>query len=316
MSDDEASRSIVPTDESRRGFLQKGALSSGAFAFGLGSLGFTDSGVVMQTEGNETETPGTETPVGTVDEGGEALMFNDEFRAGAQFRVKSPVINEDPAIRNVAQDTVFGEYNTRAIEYLNTDEEVYLFPAEDAEVEQGVVYELHDEYFRFDDASPDSGILDVRFERVPEEDVLVPDEDNRFEPMDDFDVVEGGGKALVDVRNFSPGALLEITSGVVEWTPGPDVQGSDIFSTYNTRHARYLNTNDEFLIYPAGAADVEEGGVYLMQNEFDVTDPEGQLVTADLDRVDEDDLDDAWFEDDDETDGGTVGDGVTANDSV
>jgi hypothetical protein len=95
----------------------------------------------------------------------------------------------------------------------------------------------------------------------------------------------------VQSSDFFAGSLVEITSSVVDWTPRPDVQGSDIFSDYNTRYARYLNTNDEVLIYPAEAAEVEQGGVYMIRDEFDITDPEGQLVTTDLDRVNEEDLD-------------------------
>lgn len=298
MSDDGDDTLIERIVESRRSFLQKGALASGAAAVGLGGLGLSRSAdPVAGQDDNETATPNGTDASGDAglqaNGGGKALMFNDEFRPGAQFRVKSPVVEQNPDVMGVQEGDVFSEYNTRVIEYLNTDEEAYFFPAHDAEVEQGAIYELHDNFTLFDDDAADSGIIDVRFESVGEDDVLFPSEDNQLDPQEDFDLVEGGGKALVQAGDFHPGALIEITTDVVEWTPRPDVQGSDVFSEYNTRHARYLNTNDEFLLYPAEAADVAQGEVYLIQDEFDITDPEGQLVTTDLDRVDGDDLDDA-----------------------
>jgi len=280
MSDQNES-SIAPFANSRRSFLRKGALGSGVAALGIGGMGLSSG----------QEDDGTERPADEAAEGGKALMFNDEFRPGSQFRVKSPVIERNPDVRGVEQGDIFSEYNTRIIEYLNTDEDVYFFPAQDAEVEQGVVYELRDNFTLFDDDAADSGVIDVRFEPVDDEDVLFPGEDNRLDPQDDYTLLDGGGKALVQAGDFFAGSLVEITSGVVDWTPGPAVQGSDIFSEYNTRHARYLNTDDEFVVYPAEDAEVERGGIYVIRDEFDITDPEGQLVTADLDRVDESTLD-------------------------
>lgn len=288
MSDENESP-IEQFVNSRRSFLQKGAVGSGIAALGIGGAGLS-VGQEGTDDGTETGTE-TETPDGESAEGGKALMFNDEFRPGSQFRVKSPVVEQNPDVRGVEQGAIFSEYNTRIIEYLNTDEDVYFFPAQDAEVEQGVVYELHDNFTLFDDDAADSGVIDVRFSPVDEDEILFPGDDNRLDPQDDFDIIEGGGKALVQTGDFFAGALVQITSGVVDWTPRPAVQGSDIFSSYNTRHARYLNTNDEFLIYPAEAAEIDQGGIYMVRNEFDISDPEGQLVTADLDRVNEADLD-------------------------
>lgn len=293
MSDENESQ-LEQFVNSRRSFLQKGAVGSGVAALGLGGMGLTGG-----QEDDETDTPSgdseTDTPSGESAEGGKALMFNDEFRPGAQFRVKSPIIEQNPDVRGVEQGDIFSEYNTRIVEYLNTDEDVYFFPAHDAEVEQGVVYQLSDNFTLFEDDAADSGIIDVRFNPVDEEGILFPSGDNQQDPLDDFGLLDGGGKALIQASNFFAGALVQITSGVVDWTPRPAVQGSDIFSEYNTRHARYLNTNDEFLIYTAQAGEFEQDGIYLVRDEFDITDPEGQLVTADLDRVNESDLDDELF---------------------
>ncbi|MDG5776797.1 twin-arginine translocation signal domain-containing protein [Haloarculaceae archaeon H-GB2-1] len=274
------------TTDSRRRFLQRSALAGSALA-----LGVPGTTAAQETTESETTTSGGGAATG----GGKAQMFNDEFRPGAQFRVKSPVIEQHPQIDGVSEGNFWSEYNTRIIEYLNTNEEVYFFPAEAAEIQQGSVYELQTNFTLFADDVADEGVITVSFDEVGDDDVLVDTDDNQLVPDDDFDVIEGGGKALVRGKNFFPGALLELTSGVVDWTPREEVQESDIFSEYNTRHAEYLNTNDEFTIYPAEAADVTEGGIYVVREEFDVTDPAGLLVTADLDRVNEDDLEDGWL---------------------
>lgn len=70
------------------------------------------------------------------------------------------------------------------------------------------------------------------------------------------------------------------------------VEDSDVFSESNARFAECLNTGDECQIYPAQEAEIEEEAVYVLRDEFDVTPPEGDLVTAELDRVDEEDLND------------------------
>lgn len=259
--------------ETRRSFLTKGALAAGA-AVGLAGC--------SQLRGQEAPANGTATdsPTGTDAPGkggGKALMFNTEFRGGAQFRVVSPVIEQRPDVEGVQEDDVFSEYNTRVIEYLNTDEDVTFFPAHDAQVQQGRVYELHDNFTLFSDETNDAGIIDVRFTRVGEQQAFDPD---------DWAVVEdGGGKALVRWNEYRPGAVFKITSGVVEWTPRDDVQESDVFSGYNTRFAEWVNTQDDFQVYPAQDAQVQRGAHYRMTGEFDVTDPEGNLVTVDLERV-------------------------------
>lgn len=269
--------------ESRRGFMKKSALTSGGLAVGL-----TGSVTAQATE--------TTTGVGgDVDAGGEALIFNDEFRPGTQFRVVSPVLEQNPDIGGGEQRGIWNEYNTRRIQYLNTNEEVYLFPAQDAEIEEGRVYELKGNFSLFADGAHGRDVLSVFFGPVGEDEVLISDDDGQLDPGEDFEIVDGGGKALVRADSFYPGSLVQITSGVVEWTPREQVRGSDIFSAYNTRHAEYLHTNDEFLIYTAHDGEFEPGAVYMMRDEFDITDPEGTLLTVDLDRVNRDDLDDGFF---------------------
>ena len=212
------------------------------------------------------------------DPGGKALMFNDEYRPGAAFRVVSPVIEETPDVEAVQEQNVFGDTNTRVIEYLNTGERVLFFPVESAMVEQGRIYE-----FSPDDLSVfqgEEGLVSVGFD-------LRQDVTGTVDPHDDYEVIDGGGRALVAISNFYPDALFRVESDVVDWKPRQDVAGSDLFTEYNTRLAEYRNSSDEFLLYPAHSATVERGALYVMRREFDVTEPEGKLATAQFARVDE-----------------------------
>lgn len=263
--------------------MKKSALTSGALALGL-------SGTVAAQETETTTGNG-----GAQGDGGKALMFNDEFRPGAQFRVVSPVLEQNPDVEGVEQGDIWSEYNTRSIEYLNTNEQVLLFPAHDAEIQQGQVYELESNFSLFADNVADEGIISVEFDPVPENDVLIPDDDNQLNPGDDFGIIDGGGKALVQPSNFYPGALVQVASPVINWNPRENVQGSGFLSDYNTRHAEYLNANDEFQLYTAEAGQFEPGATYVIRKEFDITDPEGRLLTVQLDRVNEEDLDDDFF---------------------
>jgi len=255
--------------ESRRSFMKKSAVASGGLALGVGG-----TGTVAAQDGDAAE-------------GGKALMFNDAFRPGAQFRVVSPVIEQQPDVSGVNQGDIWSNYNTRAIQFLNTNEQVLLFPAHDAEVKQGQVYELQKNFSLFADDTNDQGIISVSFEPVGEDEVF----DDEFDVLDD-----GGGKALVKRDVFRPNALFRVTSGVVKWTPNDNVQGTDLFSDYNTRFAEYLNAGNQFMFYPAQAAELKQGAIYVMSDEFDVTDPEGNLMTVDFDRVDEATLNDGLLD--------------------
>ena len=298
MSDDldtEVDSSMTENDqrllgsESRRSFVKKGALASGGLTFGLSGTGAAqDGGNGSDGNGGGGNGGGNGGDGGSVAEGGKALMFNDEFRPGAQFRVVSPVVEQQPDVSGVNQGDIWSDYNTRIIEFVNTNERVTLFPAHDAEIEQGQTYTLQDNFSLFADDTNDEGIVSVSFEPVGQNEAVADD---------DWDVLdEGGGKALINANTFHPNALFRVVSGVVKWQPKNNVQGSDIFSTYNTRFGEYLNANDEFLFYPAADAEVKRGAVYVMNKEFDVTDPEGNLVTVDFERVDESTVNDGLLD--------------------
>lgn len=259
--------------ESRRSFIKKSAFSVGA-TVGLAGCSQLNGEGDGDPTGTDTD---TDTDDGDVESAGKALMFNTEFRGGAQFRVVSPVIEQHPDVDGVQEGDFWSDYNTRIIEYLNVDQEVTFFPAHDANIEEGKVYELHDNFSLFSDDTNDEGVVSVKFTEVNEEQAF---------DADDWNVVEeGGGKALVRWNDYRPGAVFTIVSDIVDWTPRDDVEGTDVFSGYNTRFAEWLNSQDDFQIYVAQDASVESGVNYRMTDEFDVTDPEGNLVTVDLDQV-------------------------------
>lgn len=263
-------------NESRRSFLRKGSLTTGVLAIGLSSTG----GVAAQ---NGRATNGQRS-------GPEALMVKDEFRPGALFRVKSQVLQQTPEIEGVAEGEIGNRYNVRIIEYLNTDEEVYFFPTKGAQVRQGEVYQFQSGFRMADD--PSESLITVGFEPFAQQ---LTNDENQLQPGSDLEVVEGGGKALVRVDNFIPGALIVITTGIIDFVPPADVQGSDIASEYDSRLAEFLNTGEDLLVFTAHAAEIEQGGVYVIRDEFDITDPEGNLVTIELDRVRKSDVDDEFF---------------------
>ena len=108
-------------ESSRRTFM------AGALAGGL-ALG-TGTNVALAQDEDEVDTKQYE-----------ALIFAGSFHPGARFEVTSDVLNYTPVVPQGAR--TFGEHNSRVIKYLNTDERVLFFPANDAEVQKGAVYEL------------------------------------------------------------------------------------------------------------------------------------------------------------------------------
>lgn len=269
------------TDESRRSFIRRGALASGGLAVGLGSVGQ----VTAQGGAGTTET--------SAGEGGDArsaLMYNHAYHPGAQFRVVSPPIPERPDLEDRPEGMSLEGYTTRLVEYVNTSEEVQLLVPPDVDVERGSVYELSRLFSAFQ-ATPAQGLVSIEFEPVSEGDALFDDDGNPgWEPGQDFDVVEGGGQALITGYRFYPGALFRITSGVVEWVPREKIQRSGASGNYNTRLAEYLGTNMSFVLYPAQEAQVEPGAVYVMHQESEPADAGGRLRLVSFSRVDESDL--------------------------
>ncbi|MFB6164394.1 MAG: hypothetical protein ABEJ31_04480 [Haloarculaceae archaeon] len=63
-------------------------------------------------------------------------------------------------------------------------------------------------------------------------------------------------KAIMPVSQFQPNSRFVITSPVVRWSPNVAAIRDDVWSDYNTRTIRYLNTNENVLFWQAHEAQV------------------------------------------------------------
>jgi len=106
--------------DSRRSFIKKGAAASGALALGA-------SGVVAGQDGDD------DGGIGDLDDNWKALTFISNFHPNARFTFVSGVVEWVPNYGDV-RDSFFSDFNTYHIRWLNTDEVVPLFVAEDANV--------------------------------------------------------------------------------------------------------------------------------------------------------------------------------------
>lgn len=70
-------------------------------------------------------------------------------------------------------------------------------------------------------------------------------------------------KGLMFTGQFHPGARIRVVSDVVEWEP--EVTGFTAWSDYNTRFARYQNTNERVPFFPSNEAEVQQGRVYSLE---------------------------------------------------
>lgn len=68
----------------------------------------------------------------------------------------------------------------------------------------------------------------------------------------------------------------------------PDVEQSGLFTDYNTVHAEYFGTNEQFLLFAQEAAETEQDRLYVMRDESEIFDPAGNLVAAEFNAIDED----------------------------
>lgn len=164
--------------DSRRSFLKKGAVATGALA--LGSSGAATAQRVQTDD--------------SLDDGWKALIFISNYHPQARFTFVSGVVNWVPNYGDV-RDSFFSDYNTYQIRWLNTDEVVPLFVAEDAPVSdsdydedlgfitdaeddpnQPNVYEMDREYAPFGD---NERLIEVEASAVgdDEEDAILETED-------------------------------------------------------------------------------------------------------------------------------------------
>ncbi len=106
--------------------MKKGAVASGALAIG-------GSGVVAGQEGDDTDTDGDDGGIGDLDDNWKGLVFASNFHPNARFTFVSDVVEWTPNYGDV-RDSFFSDYNTYQIRWVNTDEVVPLFVAEDASI--------------------------------------------------------------------------------------------------------------------------------------------------------------------------------------
>ena len=259
---DNAERSV---QRSRRTVLK----ASGA-ATVASLLGFSGSAVAQEGGGD--------------DQGGmTAWMFNDEVRPGAAFRVASPELADQPNVNEDVAGALPAGSTTRVVEYFNTQEEATLLLPEDADVEEGERYQFT-ETMQFVEGASGEGLVRVQFQ---------PIEDDEFSfdlvESDEVEILDEGGEGAIRPRNFSAGSIFRVTSGPQGWVPD-DIEQSGYFTEYNTLHAEYLGTDDEFLFFPQEDAEVEIDALYTVEQEWEMFDPVGNLVAVEFSRVEEDSI--------------------------
>lgn len=209
-----------------------------------------------------------------------AIATQEAYFSGAIFRVVSPPLKDAPAVGN--QD-LLKNYNTRIIEHFNTNDQAYLFVPKDSAVTKGEVYVFDD---RLGDQREgelaSENLLRVQYRPLTDADLPF-----KLEADEDFEILEeGGGEAALRPDDFYSKALFEITSGPQGWVP-QDIEQSGLFTGYNTVHARYLGTMQQFLLFAQEGAQTETGQLYVMRDEAEIFDPAGNLVAAEFSPIDE-----------------------------
>ncbi|TMT86204.1 hypothetical protein E2L06_06170 [Haloterrigena sp. H1] len=256
----------TPRFETRRRFIGTGTATVGALAFGV------TGSTTAQESGDEAADASFQDVIST----------RETYFSGAIFRVVSPPLENAPVVQN---EEPVQNYSVRVIEYFNTNEEGYLFLPPNAQVERGQVYVFDDRLGSGAPELPAANLIRVEYRPVTQAELPF-----KMEEDEDFEYFEGGGgEAAVRPDDFYSSALFEITSGAQGWVP-QDVEQSGLFTDYNTVHARYLGTNQRFLLFPQEAAGTNPGQLYVMRDESEIFDPAGNLVAAESSPVDEDSL--------------------------
>lgn len=251
---------------SRRWFVKTGAITSAALGFGA-----------VRNAGAQNSTVESETEQGQLQE---AYTTGETYFSGTVFRVISPPLQDTPAVD--APDRL-RNYSVRVIEFFNTNEEGYLLVPQDTQIEEGTKY-VFDQW----EAPIQTEVSTSEFIRVQYRPLTESDLPFDLEVEEDFDILDdSGGEAAVRPDNFFSSAPFTITSGPQGWVP-PDVEQSGLFTDYNTVHAEYFGTNNQFLLFVQEAAETEQGQLYVMRDESEIFDPAGNLVAAEFNAIDED----------------------------
>lgn len=124
MTDDNSVNDRITGDETRRSFLKKSAVATAGAA--------ATSGVASAQNQSDGDDDNIDVG-GDLDDNWKALIFVDNFHPNARFAIVSGVVEWTPNYGDI-QDSWFSDYNTRHIRWLNTDEVVPLFVAQDANV--------------------------------------------------------------------------------------------------------------------------------------------------------------------------------------
>ena len=251
---------------------RRSVLKAGGAATVASLLGVAGSAAAQEGDGGGTNQDTTS-----------GWMFNDEVRPGAVFRVKSLPLDERPNIADDAAQSLPQNPTTRVIEYFNTAEEATLILPSDAGVEQGELYQFT-ENMQFVEGGAAEGLVQVQFQPLGEQGFPFDLADNN-----QVEVLDEGGEGAVRPRNFSGGSIFRVTSGQQGWVPN-DVAQSGAFTSYNTRHAQYLGTDDEFLFFPQEDAEVQTDALYTVKSEWELLDPAGNLAAVEFNRVREDSI--------------------------
>lgn len=253
---------------SRRWFVTAGAITSAALGFGV----IGNAGAQNSTAEGETD----QTDQGQLRE---AYTTGETYFSGTVFRVVSPPLQDAP----VDAPDRLQDHSVHVIEFFNTNEEGYLFVPQDTRIEEGEKYVFDQWEAPIQTEVGTSEVVRVQYRPLTESDLPF-----ELEVGEDFDVLDdSGGEAAVRPDNFFSSAPFTITSGPQGWVP-PDVEQSGLFTDYNTHHAEYFGTNEQFLLFAQEAAETEQGRLYVMRDESEIFDPAGNLVAAEFDAIDED----------------------------
>ena len=183
---------------SRRSILKTGALAS----IGLGVGGSAIGSAVAQTDGDgDGFGDGVGDPGWFLeDEAMKAVIFRDAFKPNGLFTIASPVLQFQPETPGV-QDNVWSDYNSRAIRYMGTNEQVLFFPADDAPLgpyNEQFGYVVDDQFVENDqiviDGEPIGNQLDDQERSQLRPAIFIMDQE--FTPL--------GGDEYVVTVNFSP----------------------------------------------------------------------------------------------------------------
>lgn len=189
VSDNNEQAILDRISESRRSVLKKGAFASGALA--LGGMG-TATG---------QETPEDDDGLLDDDLGGEALINTGNFYPNAHFTFESGVINWVPNVPDV-RDSVWADFNTYQIRWLNTnninplwvahdanvgeyDEDLGFVPDADDDADRPQVWEMEQDFAPFGD---NEYLMEVEFSPVDEDEAdAILDNDDWWQDVTDED---------------------------------------------------------------------------------------------------------------------------------